>query len=150
MDKIRQLAIDVLNSQTANQSASLNLPPEWADPNDKIIQAINTIRFLNKLPALQPDKRLNQSATAKAQDMTDKNYWSHQDPDGNWSWPFMDKAGYKYSHAGEDLAQGFNDQESVDAWMKSPHHKEQIMNPNYTDIGVGRVGEYNVLHFGKQ
>jgi uncharacterized protein YkwD len=47
-------------------------------------------------------------------------------------------AGYRWSVAGENIATGFATPASVmNAWMHSPDHRANILNPAYTDIGVG-------------
>lgn len=117
---------------------------------EDIINSINKIRMVNKLPPLIEDKRLVKSANEKAQDMTLRNYWSHVDPDGKHAWPLILNAGYNYDFAGENLANKYNDEQSVIEWMTSPSHRANILNPNFTNIGIGRNGNFNVLHFGKE
>ena len=51
-----------------------------------VVNTINKIRKANNLPELTLDQRLNDSASKKAQDMIDRNYWSHEDPEGKMSW----------------------------------------------------------------
>src|SRR6185436_20656588 len=65
-----------------------------------------------------------------------------------------------YIYAGENLAEGFDDNTTVmDAWMNSPTHKENILKPEFREIGIGGArgtyqGEQNntivVIHFGTQ
>lgn len=117
---------------------------------DSIITAINKIRAENNLPPLVQDKRLSQSAYEKSKDMIDRNYWSHLDPDGNMAWGNIKRNGYNYQHAGENMSRNFNDERSIEEWMKSPTHRANILNPDYTDIGIGRSGNINVLHFGRE
>jgi hypothetical protein len=72
--------------------------------------------------------------------MLAKGYWAHFAPDGTSPWSFFLKFGYKYKYAGENLARDFSDASSaVNAWMNSPTHKENILNPNYKEIGIGVV-----------
>jgi uncharacterized protein YkwD len=47
-------------------------------------------------------------------------------------------AGYKYSATGENIAwNAITPKEVVKGWMDSPPHKENILKPEYTEIGVG-------------
>jgi len=72
--------------------------------------------------------------------MLAKGYWAHFAPDGTSPWSFFLSFGYKYKYAGENLARDFPDASSaVTAWMNSPSHRENILNPNYEDIGIGVV-----------
>ena len=72
--------------------------------------------------------------------MLAKGYWAHFAPDGTSPWSFFIKFGYKYRYAGENLARDFSNASSaVDAWMNSPTNRENILNPNYREIGIGVV-----------
>jgi len=126
------------------------ITPNATPQAQELVREINKIRIANKLPTLVEDKRLNQSANKKAKDMVSKNYWSHKDPQGKMSWDIIKKSGYNYDYAGENLANKYDDKTSLSEWMKSPKHKENILNSKYTDIGVGKAGDFNVLHFGRE
>lgn len=83
---------------------------------------------------------LNDSAQTKAEHMKLNNYWAHIAPDGTTPWFFFTNAGYSYSKAGENLACGFSDAESViTGWMNSPTHRANILTPEYTEVGFGIV-----------
>ena len=72
--------------------------------------------------------------------MIDRDYWAHVAPDGTQPWKFFTSFGYKYRYAGENLARDFSNASSaMDAWMNSPTHKENILNPKYKEIGIGVV-----------
>ncbi len=81
---------------------------------------------------------LNKAAEMKAQDMATKGYFAHTSPEGKTPWYWLEKAGYKYQYAGENLAINFSDSKDVtNAWMKSLSHKANIVKENYTEIGTG-------------
>ena len=80
---------------------------------------------------------LEKAAQLKANDMAEKGYFAHNSPDGNSPWYFFRQAGYDFSYAGENLAVNFTDSVDVSrAWMNSPGHKANIMNGNFTEIGI--------------
>jgi hypothetical protein len=87
---------------------------------------------------------LDAAAQMKANHMVKNEYFAHYAPNGTSPWYWFEQAGYTYAHAGENLAIHFTDSsEVVDAWMKSPTHRENIVNGNFTEIGVGTAkGEY--------
>lgn len=86
--------------------------------------------------ALRYDEQLSSAAFLKAQDMFKKQYWAHTAPDGTTPWQWFGEAGYNYSYAGENLAKNFTTtRATVAAWMASAHHRENILNKNYTDVG---------------
>ncbi len=81
---------------------------------------------------------LAKAAQAKADDMAKRNYWSHDTPEGVAPWSFVTATGYVYQSMGENLAAGFSDDdEVVNAWMASPHHRANILDKSYTQVGFG-------------
>jgi hypothetical protein len=63
-------------------------------------------------------------------------YWAHVSPSGIQPWKWFGDVGYNYSFAGENLAKNYpTSQATVDAWMNSPTHRENILNKEYTDVG---------------
>lgn len=106
----------------------------------EVIRLTNAQRAANGLSALTENSSLDSAAIAKGNDMIAKGYWAHFAPDGTSPWTFFTSFGYKYQYAGENLARDFSDAGSaVNAWMNSPTHKENILNPHYREIGIGVV-----------
>jgi hypothetical protein len=106
----------------------------------EVIRLTNVQRADNGLSPVTESTILDAAALAKGNDMLAKGYWAHFAPDGTTPWSFFLKFGYKYSYAGENLARDFQDASStVTAWMNSPSHRENMLNPNYKDIGIGVV-----------
>ena len=105
---------------------------------EEIINLTNEERAAQGLRPVKIDSRLNSAAVEKSAYMFAKNYWAHNAPDGATPWFFIQRAKYRYLYAGENLAKDFqNSQDVVDAWMASKAgHRENILNKNYTDIGV--------------
>lgn len=102
-----------------------------------IIMLTNSERARLGLSQLTGNAVLTQAAELKAADMAARGYFSHNTPEGKTPWSFMDKAGYKYTIAGENLAVDFFDSGAViEAWLDSPGHRANIVNPNYTEIGL--------------
>lgn len=90
------------------------------------------------LKDLKTNELLSKAAMMKAKDMAEKSYFAHTSPEGLTPWYWIDKAGYKYQYAGENLAINFSDSNDVtEAWMKSPLHKANIVKDKYTEIGTG-------------
>ena len=105
-----------------------------------IILLTNQQRASAGLNKLSNNAKLAAAAQAKANNMFEEQYWDHYGPNGETPWMFISQAGYTYVYAGENLAKGFRTAEGVhEAWMASPTHKENIMSPNYKDIGVAVV-----------
>jgi len=81
---------------------------------------------------------LDEAARLKAEHMANNGYFAHYSPEGVSPWYWFEQVNYTYAHAGENLAIHFTDSSAVvDAWMKSPTHRANIVNNTYTEIGVG-------------
>src|SRR5260221_2366495 len=106
----------------------------------EVISLTNKERTAVGLSPVSENKTLDSAALAKGNDMLAKGYWAHFAPDGTSPWSFFTHFGYKYQYAGENLARDFtNAGSAVTAWMNSPSHKENILNPHYKEIGIGVV-----------
>jgi hypothetical protein len=106
------------------------------DP-DKIVEMTNKERLNAGVSILKENSELDQAALAKATDMFEHNYWAHVSPTGTEPWYFVTQSGYKYQHAGENLARDFsNPTDVVKAWMASPTHRQNLLDDRYRDIGV--------------
>ena len=98
----------------------------------------NEERQLQNLSILKINPILNEVARMKAEDMASKGYFAHTSPEGKTPWYWIEKVGYQYEYAGENLAIDFSDSKDVtNAWMKSPTHKANIVKGNYTEMGTG-------------
>jgi hypothetical protein len=112
------------------------------DP-DKVIELTNSERQNLGLEAVSANSQLNQAALAKAADMFTNNYWAHVSPQGTEPWAFITDSGYRYQHAGENLARDFsNPKDIVKAWMASPTHRQNLLDSRYKDIGVAVMDGY--------
>lgn len=98
----------------------------------------NAQRSANGVDSLSLNDKLDSAAQAKADDMASRNYWSHYTPEGNAPWIFVTSQGYSYQKLGENLATGFSDEQStVNGWMASPPHRENLLDPSFTEVGFG-------------
>lgn len=123
-----------------------------------LVELVNTDREVQQLNGLNINPKLVEAAQAKANDMAEKGYFAHQTPDGYDSWHWFEIVGYDYAYAGENLAVDFTESNDVQvAWMNSPTHRKNILNENYTEIGIatakgmykGRETTFAVQMFGR-
>lgn len=131
---------------------ALSFPVQaWLSPDilvqqaQKIIVLTNNIRSELNIPTLQENQVLNQAALNKAQDMLVNQYFAHVSPDNRALRHWLYDLKYNFKFAGENLAIGFSDASDViAAWKESPTHYSNIIDPDFTEIGVGVVsGDYN-------
>ena len=98
----------------------------------------------NQSPLLR-NQKLDQAAELKGKDMSSKEYFSHNSPEGVTPWYWFRKVGYNFLYAGENLAINFTDSSDVEkAWLNSPTHKANIVKAEFREIGMATVkGYYN-------
>ncbi len=107
-----------------------------ADFQQSLLSLINKDRIANGLLPLKENKNLDFFATLKGEDMIKKKYFSHYSPSGKRPWDWIDKSKYDYLYVGENLAMNFDNPEDVHrALMNSQHHKENILNDKFEDVG---------------
>tara|TARA_B100000745_G_C20151817_1_gene394898 strand:+ start:2160 stop:3188 length:1029 start_codon:yes stop_codon:yes gene_type:complete len=103
-----------------------------------IVEATNTERSSVSIGIVTSNSTLSRAAQLKAEHMAKNGYFSHYSPDGISPWHWFQTVGYDFAYAGENLAVHFNDSSDVvRAWMNSPTHRANIMNDNFTEMGVG-------------
>jgi uncharacterized YkwD family protein len=103
----------------------------------EMLKLVNEARAQNNAPPLQIDMQVTNVARVKAQDMIDNNYFSHNSPKYGSPFDMMKSFGISYVQAGENIAGNQNVQNAHNALMNSPGHRKNILNPEYTHIGIG-------------
>lgn len=112
---------------------------------EAILKLVNQERQKAGVQPLTLSDALTKVAYTKAKDMADKNYFSHDSPTYGSPFDMLKHFGVSYSYAGENIAAGQKTAEEVmNSWMNSSGHKANILNKNYTQLGVGfyRGGQY--------
>lgn len=110
-----------------------------------IVSESNQARAQLNRRQLASSAQLMSAAQMKAEDMAKGHYFAHTAPDGTVAWDYFKKVGYKYEIAGENLAITNESSESViQGWLNSPTHRENLLSPDYTDMGIGMAafGDY--------
>ena len=145
----------LLPAATPAPAAAAKCAKAGAHPADISRKAVKkaTLCLLNKRRRahdrrkLKPNRRLAKAARRHARDMVKKDYFAHDSPTGV---DFVDRildTDYVEKAAGwvlgENLAWGSHElatpRSIVRAWMKSPGHRENILNGKFREIGVGIV-----------
>lgn len=102
-----------------------------------LVDSANADRLKLSEQGLKVNQTLVAAAQLKANDMANKGYFAHVSPTGVDPWYWFKQAGYKYVRAGENLAVNFSDSKDLHtAWMNSPGHRANIVNANYSEIGI--------------
>ena len=105
------------------------------------------------LPALRPNGWLVGIARLRSQDMAQHHYFAHVSPiTGDDAFSLMDKHGVPYGWAGENLAENnYPPSDAVavadTALWNSPPHRENILNANFTDMGIALVVDSSGMNY---
>lgn len=126
----------------------------------KILELVNAARkkgckcgdtYYPPAPAVTWNDRLEAAALVHAADMSSKKFFSHTASDGSRAGERISRAGYRWMTYGENIGMGFlTETEMVSGWLKSPSHCRNIMNRQYREMGVARVGKYWTQDFGSR
>lgn len=140
-----------------NEEIALEEPGIFEGSIEDILVLVNSARKDAGVTELSMNEKLAQSAILKAQDMKEKDYFDHVNPEGLDMSYFVNASGYNFSTIGENLAEGYFSAQSVhEAWMNSPGHRENVLSADFEEIGIAVVeiekeglrSYVSVQHFG--
>jgi len=118
--------------------------------SNQLMVFINGQRVNHDLPKMFPSPDLRVSTTNKVQDMRANDYFAHLSPSGKQFHNFITELNHPYSRASEILASNYsNEQAFIEAWMKSPSHKDAILG-DYEDFSCSYIEPLAVCHFTKR
>ena len=122
---------------------------------DLVWEMTNQARRAKGLAPLNQDAELTEVARAHSDDMLVRRFFDHTTPDGV---SFDERISDRYRHRvrimGENIwyASGYNlgkihqvAKEIMDDWMNSPGHRENILDPKFTHLGVGVSARHHTI-----
>jgi hypothetical protein len=105
---------------------------------NQVLQLTNEFRAQNGVPALKLNQELNAAAYGHSADMANQDYFDHTGKDGSKPWDRAKAVGYEARTMGENIAAGYvTPEDVVIGWENSPGHRANMLNANYTELGVG-------------
>jgi uncharacterized protein YkwD len=127
-----------------DQTERLDLPDGIdvsADPvaERQLFDLVNEGRAQNGVGVLVWDERLVPVARSHSEEMFKLKYFSHESPVSGSPFDRLKAAGITYSRAGENLAYAQSVSVAHRALMDSPGHRENILRPEFTRIGIGVI-----------
>lgn len=121
----------------AYQDTPANDAPALVE-DDAVVCLLNTERARWRLPRLHQRERLDHAAQRHTNDMVARDYFSHTGANGSDPGARVSRAGYNWWVLGENIASGYPTPRDVArAWMASTDHCQNILSPDYRDVGVG-------------
>ena len=124
--------------------------PSGQTPEQAVLALVNDERAAKGCKALVIDDRITTAAQGHSTDMATQNYFSHTSKDGRTFDKRMREAGYP-KPGGENIAMGYATPKAVmEGWMNSQGHRENILNCEFTTMGLGldTRGNYWTQNFG--
>jgi uncharacterized protein YkwD len=127
-------------ASAADEASCLN------SAESQFLTLINNYRQSKGLGALKASRALNVASYKHSLDMGKRKYFSHTTKSplpagqsGSSPWDRMMDAGYGYNtYKGENIAAGYSSAQSVfNGWKASSGHNKNMLNANFTVIGVG-------------
>lgn len=107
---------------------------------DEVLVLVNQERWTNgQLPPLKRNDVLAAVALDHSTNMAERDFFAHCDLDTKeGAGTRVAAAGYAYNAMGENIAAGYQTPAQVmNGWMNSPGHRNNILNANFREIGVG-------------
>ena len=127
------------SSSDSNTGTATSAPVSNSSYAKEMLNLINQERVANGVAQLKWNEELAKVAQAKAQDMVDNNYFSHTSPTYGSPFDMMKSFGISYRYAGENIAKNSSVAKAHTALMNSEGHRKNILNSNFTSIGIGVV-----------
>lgn len=133
------MSLNIPGSTSTNASTKtpVTSAPSQSTFASQVVNLVNQERSKAGLRPLTSNSALTAMALDKAKDMYNNGYFDHTSPTYGSPFDMMSKYGIRYSYAGENIAKGQQTPEAVmKAWMNSTGHRQNILSPNFTQIGV--------------
>ncbi|MBS0025819.1 CAP domain-containing protein [Chitinophaga sp. 22321] len=149
-----------LDDPSKTPPADTSTVPENRVDRSALLQLVNGLRSrgcncgTDKMPPVGQlvwNGLLERAAYDHSKDMTLNHYFDHNSPGGSTPGTRLDAAGYSWTYYGENIAAGSLDEQAVVlGWLNSPKHCHNMMDPVFTEIGVGRYNSNWTMELGKR
>lgn len=124
-------------SSSGTTGTSTTTTSDVSAAEQQAVQLMNADRRANGLADLKLSSALTAVARSHSQDMVTRSFFSHTNPDGKTVTDRLKAAGISYTAAGENIAENTSVEAAETAFMNSSGHRANILNSNYTTVGIG-------------
>ena len=150
VEEVNVPEVSISNDGYQNQSYDSNF---MAEVESMIFSKVNEERSKNGLAPLTYNSTMEHYARIKSQDMGDRGYFDHNNPEGELITAQMQRDGVSYRSWGENIAYigGVSDvaalaNQFMTNWMNSSGHRANILSSNFTSIGIGVYKVGNMVY----
>ena len=139
------------NAQNDDLSIAKSNINTYKSTIDEMIRVINRYRNEKGLSNLEYSYELSLAASVRAAEMARTGVFEHTRPNGSkWSTVYKE-LGINYNRAAENISYGFNDVErAMKAFMNSPTHEHNIMNPDLKYVGIGVAPTGDTFYYAQE
>jgi uncharacterized protein YkwD len=130
------LYVGVEEQPLTASSGHVSSPPEG---EARMFELLNQTRQAAGLSALQPDDELREIALAHSTDMAEHNFFGHVSPTTGNTEDRARRSGVVVAAYGENVAEAESAESSFDGLMASPGHRANMLNPQFTHVGIAAV-----------
>ncbi|KAB3537322.1 hypothetical protein F8154_03255 [Alkaliphilus pronyensis] len=132
--------------EPANNENSSSTIENYSSSVELMLELVNQERVKNGLNELELHQELTNVAHKKSVDIVENNYFSHTSPTYGSFYQMVYDAGISFTQVGENLAKARDVKKAHVLLMASTGHRANILNPNFTHIGLGIVKDkYGVV-----
>lgn len=125
-------------SDTSSDTSTETSSDTSEEYRKEVVRLVNIEREKNGLSPLAINEAVMDTAQLRAGEIIEK--FDHERPNGEMCYTALNEAGIRYRTAGENIAAGQpTPAKVVESWMNSPGHRSNILNPDFTEIGVGYI-----------
>lgn len=134
-------------SQEVYEIPAVENPRLNESAEQQMFRLLNEDRVENGLEPLRDDPEMRRVARAHSQDMLQRGYFAHVNPDGKDPFDRMRERGVSFIRAGENLAMAPNARIAQEGLMNSPGHRRNILDPQFRRVGIGAysAGPYRTV-----
>ncbi len=131
------LTVKPKSNERINLRFTVQNPTIDPQSEEEMLRLVNKARKENGVPPLRMDTALRALAREYSRNMLQKGFFSHYDEEGKSPFDRMDEHNIQRRYAGENLAFAPSTELAMQGLLNSPGHRANILNPNFTKIGVG-------------
>ncbi|WP_232285857.1 CAP domain-containing protein [Aquimarina agarilytica] len=116
----------------------------------EMLKLVNQLRKNAGVKPVVLNNALNTAAFKHSKDMNDNRYFDHRGKDGSSFSQRTKRENYQGFATGENIAQAFGTEQVFGLWRDSPGHRQNMLNPNVNEMGIGKSGNYWTQIFGQK
>lgn len=140
-------------ASTSNAPTAANTSATYTASENLLLSSVNVERAKAGVPPVSAAPDLTDLARSRSADMAARDYFSHTTPEGANIFSMLRSRSIAYSYAGEIIARNNiaptdrSIQVAIDGFLNSPSHRQIMLDPQYTNVGLGYTRAPNSMSY---